>query len=53
MENQKEPLLRYIKRSNTQNKILIPKAFIDKHGRDFYMEIYEDKVILIPIKKEK
>ena len=35
------------------NRVIIPKAFIDKHGREFYMEMYEDKIILIPVKKGK
>lgn len=33
------------------NRIIIPKFFIDKFGRDFYMEVYNDKIILTPIKK--
>lgn len=53
MEKEKEALLRYIKKINSQNKILIPKAFIDKHGREYYMEIYEDKMVLIPKKDEE
>lgn len=35
----------------TTNKMIIPKYVISKFGNQFYMEIYEDKVILIPIKK--
>ncbi len=34
------------------NRVIIPKFFIDKHGRQFYMEVYENKIVLIPIKKE-
>ena len=33
------------------NRILLPKFFIEKHGNQFYMEIYEDKIVLKPIKK--
>lgn len=33
------------------NKMIIPKFFVEKHGREFYMEVYEDKIILKPIKK--
>lgn len=33
------------------NKIIIPKFFVEKHGRSYSMEIYEDKIILKPIKK--
>ena len=34
----------------TTNKITLPKKVVEKFGRDFYMEIYEDKIVLIPIK---
>ena len=33
------------------NKVRIPKNVIDTMGNKFYMEIYEDKIILKPIKK--
>lgn len=33
------------------NRVVIPKFFIEKHGRSFYMEIYEDRIVLKPIKK--
>jgi len=47
-----EPKLIYQKNADKQmNRIIIPKFFIDKHGREFYMEIYEDKIVLKPIKK--
>lgn len=35
----------------TTNKIRIPKTVIDTMGNKFYMEVYEDKIILKPIKK--
>ena len=35
------------------NRIILPKKFIDENGREFYMEVYEDKIVLIPIKKIK
>jgi len=48
-----EKCLVYQKKADkVMNRVLIPKPFIDKHGRDFYMQIYEDKIVLIPIKKE-
>lgn len=37
----------------TRNKIVIPKTFVDKHGYNYSMEIYKDKIILKPIKEEK
>ena len=35
------------------NRIIIPKFFIDKYGRQFYMEIYNDKIVLKPINQSK
>ena len=35
----------------TTNKIRIPQQIINQWGKQFYMEIYEDKIILKPIKK--
>lgn len=39
------------KADKTLNRVIIPKIFIDKFGRDFYLEIYDDKIILKPVKK--
>lgn len=33
------------------NRILLPNYFVEKHGRDYKMIVYEDKIELIPIKK--
>lgn len=33
------------------NKIRLPKNVIEKMGNQFYMEVYKDKVVLVPIKK--
>lgn len=47
-----KPLLIYQKATDkTTNKMIIPKKVIEKWGNQFYMEIYEDKIILKPIKK--
>lgn len=47
-----KPILVYQKNTDkTTNKMIIPKAIIDKWGNQFSMEIYEDKIILKPIKK--
>lgn len=35
----------------TLNKMVIPKFFVEKYGRSFYMEIYKDKIVLKPMKK--
>ena len=51
MENEK---LVYQKNADkVLNRVIIPKPFIDKHGRNFFMEVYEDKIILKPVRKEK
>ena len=51
MEKEK-PILIFKKNvDKSLNKIIIPKFFVNEHGREFYMEIYEDKIILKPIKK--
>ena len=34
-------------------KVVIPKACITKWGNQLYMEIYDDKIILRPIKEKK
>lgn len=36
-----------------KNRIIIPKFFVDKHGRQFYMKVYENYIKLIPIKEER
>lgn len=47
-----KPILIYQKNvDKTLNKMIIPKAIVEKWGTQFYMEIYEDKIILRPIKK--
>lgn len=49
-----KPIFIYQKNADrTSNKMIIPKAIIEQWGNQFYMEIYEDKIILKPIKKGK
>ena len=49
-----QPKLIYQKNADKEmNRVIIPKFFIEEHGRHFYMEIYADKIILRPIKEEK
>ena len=47
-------LIRMFKRADVdKNRIIIPKAVIEKYGREFYLEIYEDGTMkLIPIKNK-
>jgi hypothetical protein len=48
-------LFRYEKKADkTLNRIIIPKIIIDKYGRDFYLEYYDDETIkLVPIEKQQ
>lgn len=46
------PILVFQKNADrTTNKMIIPKFIIDQWGNRFYMEIYQDKIILKPIKE--
>ena len=48
-----KPILVYQKNADkTTNKMIIPKAIIEQWGNQFYMEIYEDKIVLKPISKK-
>lgn len=50
MENQ--PILIYQKNvDKTLNRILIPKKVVEMFGRKYYMKVYQDKIVLEPIKK--
>ena len=44
-------LFRFFKRIDKAEKIFLPKVAMEKFGKEYYLEIYEDKMILIPIKK--
>lgn len=44
---------RYYKRAEkNKNRIIIPKRFIEKFGRDFYMIIKNNEIILKSINKK-
>ena len=54
MKDKQKPQLVYQKNADKlRNKIIIPKPFVDKHGYSFQMEVYEDYIKLIPMKKEE
>ena len=44
-------MLRLFKKLNVKGSILLPKNVVEKFGKKYYMEIYEDKIILIPVEK--
>lgn len=54
MNPKSKMLYKFKKRADLEkNRIIIPKVYIDKYGRDFFLEIYEDgTIILIPILNE-
>ena len=54
MDNKEKPSLILKKNADKSlNRILLPKMFIEKFGYQFNMEVYEDKIILLPVRKEK
>lgn len=42
-------IVRFFKKVDSCSKIFIPKMVTEKWGKEFYMEIYEDKIVLIPV----
>ena len=55
MENREEkPILIFQRNADkTLNKIVVPKTFVEKHGYEFSMEVYKDKIIILPLNKEE
>lgn len=52
-ETMEKPQLIYQKNADkTNNRIVLPKNFVDKWGNAYFMEVYEDKIILVPIKEK-
>lgn len=48
-----QPILIYQKNADkNEHKVIIPKIAIDKFGYSYYMEIYEDKIVMKPINQE-
>jgi len=47
-----EPILVYQKNIERNTcKIMIPRAIVKKMGRQVYMKIYKDKIVLVPVKE--
>ena len=47
-----KPILVYQKNTaKTTNKMIIPKAIVEQWGNQFYMEVYQDRIVLKPVKK--
>lgn len=50
---EKKPILIYQKNvDRATNKMIIPKSLVNKWGISFSMEVYEDYIVLRPIRKE-
>lgn len=50
--NVDKPIMIFQKKADkTTNKMIIPKAIIQQWGNEFIMEIFQDKIILKPMKK--
>ena len=53
MDKEKNVVITYQKNADKiRNRIIIPKFFIDKHGREFYMQIFDNYIKLIHVKKK-
>ena len=44
-------LFKFLKKVDKANKLFMPKIVIEKLGKEFYLEVYVDKIVLIPVKK--
>lgn len=51
--NANEPIIFTKHADNSLNRIIIPKSFINKYGRDFYLYMYEDKIVVKPVSENK
>ena len=45
-------LIRFFKKVDSNGKIFIPKVVTKNCGKEFYLEVHQDKIVLIPIKKK-
>jgi len=50
----KKPIFVFQKNVDTNtSKIIIPKFIVDQWGSQYIMEIYDNEIVLKPIRKEK
>lgn len=52
MEEKKPTLVFQKNVDKTTNKMIIPKVLVKQWGPTYTMEVYEDYIILRPVKKE-
>ena len=49
-----KPQLIYQKNADkVLNRVVLPKKFIEKYGYQYYMEVYEDYIKLVPKREDK
>lgn len=49
-----KPILIFQKNAErSRNKIIIPQVCVNKFGYEYKLEVYKDKMVLIPVKKGK
>ncbi len=48
-----KPINFYKKVAKTYNRLLIPQMAIDRWGREYILEIHEDRMVLIPLANYK
>ena len=44
-------LIRFFKKVDSNGKIFIPKVVTENFGKEYYLEVHQDKIVLIPVKK--
>ena len=44
-------LIRFFKKVDSNGKIFIPKVVTENFGKEFYLEVHKDKIVLVPPKK--
>ena len=44
-------LIRFFKKVDSNGKIFIPKVITENFGKEYYLEVHKDKIVLIPINK--
>ena len=49
----KNLLERYFKKIDKANRIVVPSSVVQRHGNEFYLEMYEDVIVLVPVNIKK
>lgn len=52
-DKMEKPIFIYQKNADkVLNRVVLPKKCIEKWGRAYYLEVYEDKIVLVPVKEK-